>query len=77
MDQVLSLDIDRLPDDNSGDMAKEDPEEFTRLVNDYITFKLNYLYAEGFLDKKKGFYRMYSQKELQMQLDNISTNGVD
>jgi len=29
------------------------------------------------LAKKKGFYRVYTEKELQMQLDDIIANGMD
>lgn len=77
IDKDLKLNIDLLPDDANGDMAREDPDEFMRLVNNCIYCKLNYLYEEGFLAKKKGFYRVYTEKELQMQLDDIATNGVD
>ena len=77
IDKQLNLNIELLPEDENGDMAREDPDEFMRLVNNCITNKLNYLYEEGFLAKKKGFYRVYTEKELQMQLDNIVVNGVD
>lgn len=77
IDKDLKLNIDLLPDDANGDMAREDPDEFVRLVNNCIYCKLNYLYEEGFLAKKKGFYRVYTEKELQMQLDDIAANGVD
>lgn len=77
IDKDLKLNIDLLPDDENGDMAREDPDEFMRLVNNCITKKLNYLYEEGFLAKKKGFYRFYTEKELQMELDNIIANGMD
>jgi hypothetical protein len=77
INKEVTLDIHKLPDSDAGDMAKEDPEEFTRLVNGWLTTKLNYLYSEGFLAKKKGFYRVYTEKELQMQLDNIVANGMD
>ena len=71
IDEHFSLDIDLLPDDKSGDMAREDPDEFIRLLNNSIKRRLNYLYDEGFLDKKKGYYRMYTSKEIEKQINEI------
>jgi hypothetical protein len=71
INKELDLDIHKLPDDESGDMAREDPDEFVRLVNNYITNKLNYLYEEGFLDKKRGYYRMFSTKEINDQIKKL------
>lgn len=73
----LDLDVELLPDDENGDMAREDPDEFMRLVNNCISKRLKYLYEEGFLYKNKDFYRVYTEKELKIQLKNIATNGVD
>jgi hypothetical protein len=73
----LKLDIDMLPEDENGDLAREDPDEFIRLVNNSISNRLNYMYEEGFLAKKKAYYRIYTEKELRDQLLDISINGVD
>ena len=67
----LKVDIDKLPNNHCGDMAREDPEEFMRLLNNCITHRLNYLYEEGFLDKKKGYYRMYTETELKKHIDQV------
>jgi len=65
INKEVVLDIYKLPDSDAGDMAKEDPEEFTRLVNSWLATKLNYLYSEGFLEKKRGYYRMYTTEEIK------------
>lgn len=77
LDKDLVLNIDMLPDDEYGDMAREDPDEFMRLVNIAVVQRLNHMYEEGFLAKKNGYYRCYTKKELREQLDDISINGVD
>jgi hypothetical protein len=73
----LNLNIELLPKDENGDLAREDPDEFMRLVNNCVAHKLNYLYEEGFLAKEKGFYRAYTNKELKKMLDDISVNDID
>ena len=77
IDSDLNLNIDLLPEDDNGDMAREDPDEFMRLVNHCVAHKLNYLYEEGFMAKEKGYYRAYTKKELKKTLDAISANGID
>jgi hypothetical protein len=71
----LRLDISKLPDDENGDMAREDPEEFMRLVNISIHHKLNYMYEEGFLAKKKGYYRAYTKAELDKQIKELEDSN--
>jgi hypothetical protein len=71
INKELMIDIDKLPNDECGDMAREDPEEFTRLLNNSVTIRLNYLYEEGFLDKKKGYYRMYTEAEIKKHIDQV------
>ena len=71
VNKEVTLDIYKLPDSDAGDMAKEDPEEFTRLVNEWLNTKLNYLYSEGFLEKKRGYYRMYTTEEIYNQIKAI------
>lgn len=67
----IKIDLNKLPDDQCGDMAREDPDEFERLINNCINNRLNYLYDEGFLDKKKGYYRMYTESEIKKQIDQV------
>jgi len=77
IDSILNLNIEMLPQDSNGELAREDPDEFMRLVNNCVAHKLNYLYEEGFLAKEKGFYRVYSKKELDKTLADITANGID
>lgn len=77
IDIGLNLDIDMLPKDENGDLAREDPDEFIRLVNNCVSHKLNYMYEEGFLAKEKGYYRAYTKKELDKMVNDISINGID
>ena len=77
IDNQLNLDIQLLPKDSNGDMAREEPEEFIRLVNNYTNHKLNYMYEEGFLYKEEGYYKPYTKKQLQEIMDSINEHGVD
>jgi hypothetical protein len=77
IDTELKLNIKQLPKDEHGDMAREDPEEFLRLLNNCVSHKLNYMYEEGFLAKENGYYRAYTKKELDKTLNDITANGID
>ena len=77
IDCDLNLNIDMLPKDENGDLAREDPDEFIRLVNNCVSHKLNYMYEEGFLVKETGYYRAYTKRELDKTLNDISVNGID
>jgi hypothetical protein len=77
IDMNLDMNIDLLPKDDNGDMAREDPEEFIRLLNNSLAIRLNYMYEEGFLAKEDGYYRYYTSKELKKMLDDIGADDID
>ena len=71
INKELKLNIDLLPKDENGDMAREDPEEFMRLLNNCVTNRLKYLYEEGFLEKKKYYYYALTEQDIKDRLEEL------
>ena len=67
----LLLDVSKLPDDDNGDLARTDPDEFIRMVNIAIDHKLKYMYEEGFLEKKKHYYYALTREDINNRLKEL------
>ena len=74
IDLACKVDFDKLSGFDEGELARSDPDNFVRLLNNYVYKRLNYLYDEGFLDKEEDFYRPYTDKEMQEQIKRLENN---
>jgi hypothetical protein len=72
IDHELVIDFNKLPLNKNGELAREDPEEFSRLLNMYTEVKIKYLYDEGFVRMDKGYYVVMSEKDIE---DSIKAIG--
>jgi len=77
IDIGFKVDFDKLSGFDEGELARSDPDNFVRLLNNHVYKRLNYLYDEGFLDKEEEFYRAYTKDEMEKIINDISANGID
>ena len=62
------------------ELAKEvlgDLNHLQKLIQAAMKRKLDYLLAEGFTYKKKGYYVFYTEKEIESQIKRILNNDKD
>ena len=76
IDIGFKVDFDKLSGFDEGELARSDPDNFVRLLNNHVYKRLNYLYDEGFLDKEQDFYRAYTEKEMQEQIKRLENEDV-